>query len=221
MLQSMFGSRPDCSALRHERNMGVAGAILTGIHAAKTVIVCSMDCDCTYDPHEFRNMIPLLQDGVDLVTASPYHSQGRTLNVPEWRLALSKSLSLLYRRVLRQKVSTYTSCFRVYRRAAVDELVIRHGGFLGITEMLGKLALQGSKIVEYPATLEVRMFGQSKMKVIKTIFGHVGLLVRLLAMRILNGSLSSKIPLRASLASSCQDSVNLLHQTYSERVKHE
>jgi hypothetical protein len=59
---------------------------------------------------------------VAMVTASPYHPSGRVLNVPRWRLFLSKNLSALYRRVCRHKLWTYTSCFRVYRRSRVADL---------------------------------------------------------------------------------------------------
>src|SRR5438552_8698678 len=100
-LQQTFGNRSNCAVLQHERNLGVTRAILTGIRHATTEIVCSIDCDCTYDPHELRNFIPTLTDGVDMVTASPYHPLGAVLNVPSWRLSLSKGASFLYRRVLR------------------------------------------------------------------------------------------------------------------------
>ena len=36
-------------------NRGVAAAILTGIRAADTDIVCSIDCDCTYDPLQLES----------------------------------------------------------------------------------------------------------------------------------------------------------------------
>ena len=142
-----------------------------------------MDCDCTYDPHELVNMLPLLSEKVDLVTASPYHKNGGVRNVPEWRLFLSKGASFLYSRVLRAKLSTYTSCFRVYRRGAFINLPIEEKGFLGVAEMLGRLDLSGGKIVEYPAILEVRLFGFSKMKTLRTIFGHLKLLSNLLKIR--------------------------------------
>ena len=183
VLESTFGGRSDCKLVRHERNSGVATAILTGIRNAGTEVVCSIDCDCTYDPMQLRDLIPMLQDDVALVTASPYHSSGRVLNVPRWRLALSKGLSALYRRVLRQKLRTYTSCFRVYRRSAVVDLPIQEGGFLGVAEMLGVLDLQGKRIVERPAVLEVRLLGHSKMKLARTITGHLRLLGRLSAAR--------------------------------------
>jgi polysaccharide deacetylase family protein (PEP-CTERM system associated) len=183
-LQELFGAKTNVKIVRHETNKGVAAGIMTGLQTAQNEIVCSMDCDCTYDPHELEKMIPLLTDDVDLVTASPYHAQGGVRNVPEWRLFLSKGASFLYRRVLRSKLDTYTSCFRVYRRSSVIDLDLKETGFLGVAEMLGKLDLRGGRILEYPAVLEVRLFGFSKMKTARTIFGHLKLLSRLAKTRL-------------------------------------
>jgi dolichol-phosphate mannosyltransferase len=105
--------------------------------------------------------------------------------VPGWRLKLSKTASWMYRRVLRHKLHTYTSCFRIYRRSAVTGIELRKTNFLGVAELLGRLDLRGSKIVEYPATLEVRMLGRSKMKTARTILGHIRLMTRLFAARML------------------------------------
>jgi polysaccharide deacetylase family protein (PEP-CTERM system associated) len=184
MLQTLFGQRSDCILLRHDRNRGIAAAIRTGLQRARADVVCSMDCDCTYDPHELGHMIPLLRDGVDIVTASPYHPEGGVRNVPGWRLVLSKTLSRMYRMVLRQKLFTYTSCFRVYRRESAMALEVERPGFLGIAEMIARLDLAGRRVVEYPTTLEVRVLGQSKMKVLRTVWGHVGLLFDVARLRL-------------------------------------
>jgi polysaccharide deacetylase family protein (PEP-CTERM system associated) len=184
-LNELFADKENVKIIRHETNRGVAAGIMTGIKNAETEIVCSMDCDCTYDPHELENMIPLLGEGVDMVTASPYHRSGGVRNVPEWRLFLSKGASFLYRRALRSKLDTYTSCFRVYRRSSVVDLEIKEKGFLGVAELLGKLDLRGGRITEHPAVLEVRLFGFSKMKTARTIFGHLRLLSRLSKERLL------------------------------------
>ncbi len=183
-LNELFGAKPNVKIIRHDVNKGVAAGIMTGIAASPNEIVCSMDCDCTYDPHELVNMLPLLTENVDLVTASPYHKLGGVRNVPNWRLFLSKGASWLYRRTLKAKLSTYTSCFRVYRRSSVVDLPIEEKGFLGVAEMLGRIDLNGGKIIEYPAVLEVRLFGFSKMKTARTIFGHLKLLSKLSKMRV-------------------------------------
>jgi polysaccharide deacetylase family protein (PEP-CTERM system associated) len=193
-LQHLFGALPNCSIVHHKKNLGVAASILDGIRHAETEIVCSIDCDCTYDPHELRNMIPLLTEDAAMVTASPYHPQGRVRNVPQWRLGLSRGASFLYRHTLRQQLHTYTSCFRVYRRDAVVDLRLFEAGFLGVAEILGRLDLRGERVVEYPATLEVRLFGQSKMKVLKTIVGHLQLLTRLMVLRLQSHEVAQLMP---------------------------
>jgi polysaccharide deacetylase family protein (PEP-CTERM system associated) len=195
-LTELFGAKASVKIIRHDENQGVAAGIMTGIKAATTDIVCSMDCDCTYDPHELVNMLPLLTENVDLVTASPYHKSGGVRNVPNWRLFLSKGASWLYRRTLKSKLATYTSCFRVYRRSSVIDLPIEEKGFLGVAEMLGRLDLKGGKIIEYPAVLEVRLFGFSKMKTARTIFGHLKLLSKLSKLRVFgkNEAIETSLP---------------------------
>jgi glycosyltransferase involved in cell wall biosynthesis len=167
--------------VRHAQNRGVAAATLTGIRNSRTEVVCAIDCDATYDPRQLRRMVPMLTPDVDLVTASPYHPEGRVLNhLPAWRLVLSRGLSILYRYFHTQRLYTYTSCFRVYRRSAVVDIELRNQRFVGITEILSRLDKKGGRIVEYPAIMEVRLLGSSKMKILKTIWGHVVLMAQLL-----------------------------------------
>ena len=182
-LHRIFGGRSNCGFVRQEKNRGVAAAIMAGIRAARTEIVCSIDCDCTYDPHQLAEMIPQLGDG-DLVTASPYHPDGQVRNVPGWRLLLSRQLSAAYRTILGRRYHTWTSCFRVYRRESALAIRLTRGGFLGVAEMMALLLLNGRTVVEYPATLEVRMLGRSKMKVLRTILGHMRLLGHLTLVRL-------------------------------------
>ncbi|HLY07835.1 MAG TPA: glycosyltransferase [Planctomycetota bacterium] len=181
-LQERFADLPGCRLVQHEKNAGVAAAIMTGIRQATTPIVATMDCDCSYDPTELEKMIPMIRDA-ELVTASPYHPDGEVYNVPPWRLFLSRTLSSIYSLLLSSKIHTYTSCFRVYRKEAVENITIRQGGFLGVAEMLIRLRLAGGRVVEYPTTLASRLFGESKMKIIRTIFRHLGLIGELVRLR--------------------------------------
>ena len=184
VLQSLFGDDSDIGILRHETNKGVSAAILTGINAAQTEIIASIDADCSYDPHELTNMLPRLTRDVAMVTASPYHRDGKVNNVPSWRLVLSHTLSCMYRILLGQKLSTWTSCFRVYRKQQIVDLPLVENGFLGTAELAAQLSLHGRKIVEHPATLEVRLFGFSKMKTVRTILSHLRLLSKVVARKL-------------------------------------
>ena len=183
-MNSVFGDKPNFKLVQHEQNSGVSAAILTGIRNSDTELVCSMDCDCSYDPLEFSRMLPLMTDDVDLVTASPYHPEGRVKNVPGWRLLLSKGLSTIYRIVLPQKLHTWTSCFRVFRRDKFVDMKLDHSGFLGVAEMLVRLLRRGGVVREYPTLLESRLLGASKMKTVRTIRGHLGLLWQVVRGRV-------------------------------------
>ena len=175
-----YDDNENCRIVQHERNRGVAAALQTGIRPRPTEIVCTIDADCSYDPLELLKMIPLMGNSVDMVTASPYHKDGFVSGVPPWRLFLSKSLSNIYHYLLHHKLATYTSCFRVCRQSSIAKFASSYDDFRGIVEVLARLDLDGGCIVEYPTTLHSRIFGQSKMKVIKTIFGHLGLIAKII-----------------------------------------
>ncbi len=177
-VRERFAGVGDFTLIEHGTNRGIAAAIMTGLRAAPSELVCSIDCDCSYDPDILERMIPLARDA-DLVTASPYHPEGRTLNVPEWRLFLSRTLSRAYRQLVDAPLHTFTSCCRVYRRSVFAPMELEHDDFLGVAEMLLRAGMQGARVVELPATLESRLFGQSKMKTARVIRGHLGLLRRL------------------------------------------
>ncbi|QDV24726.1 glycosyltransferase family 2 protein [Aureliella helgolandensis] len=185
MLCDHFRANEHVRVVRHATNQGIAAAIATGIGATDSPILASIDADCTYDPLLVLAMADLLTEEVDMVVASPYHPGGRVEGVPAWRLQLSRCASRLYGLVLHNKLHTYTSCVRVYRRSAVQRYAVREPGFVGIVELLWAVDAAGGKIVECPAILTVRSFGVSKMKVSSTTYKHVKFLSRILLRRML------------------------------------
>lgn len=183
LLQQHAARRGDVQLVRHAENRGVAAAIRSGLLAARSEFVASIDGDLSYDPMELRAMLAALADA-EVVTASPYHPAGGVHNVPGWRLLLSRTLSAIYRVLLRSRLSTWTACFRVYRRSAVVELPNAHPGFLGTAELLVRVLRRGGRVVEHPCVLEARLFGFSKMRVLRTILGHLRLLAQVATGRV-------------------------------------
>jgi dolichol-phosphate mannosyltransferase len=183
-LLETFRGWPEVTVVRHDRNLGIAQAIQTGIACARTEWVCSLDADCSYDPLTLLPMLDLARrHRADMVTASPHHPSGGLGEVPRWRALLSRGASLVYRGILGQALHTYTSCCRVYRRSAVADLPLRHGGFAGVAELLGRLLLRGGRVMEYPAHLRVRRFGRSKLRLLRTIAAHLQVLLTLFVLR--------------------------------------
>lgn len=189
LLQARVAGRTDCKAVRHARNLGVAAAIRSGVLATAAPTIVSIDADLSYDPAEIASMLALLDASdtngrADVVTASPYHPRGSVRNVPAWRLALSRTLSACYRALVGSPVHTWTACFRAYRRAAIVDLPLANPGFLGTAELLVRVLRRGGVVREHPCELQARLFGQSKMKVLRTIRQHVGLLWQVARRRI-------------------------------------
>jgi len=173
---------PETRVIAHDRNRGIAGAIATGLARSTTEIAASIDADGSYDARELASMVPMIADA-DLVTASPYHPGGRVEGVPPLRLFLSRSASALYRAIFRQKLHTYTSCFRVYRRSSFEGIRLRSEGFSGIAEMAAYVDRRGGRIVEHPATLGVRRAGRSKARLAAGIAEHARLAAALWRLR--------------------------------------
>lgn len=167
---------PDAVLLRHAHNQGIAGAILSGVQQVRDDYVAVIDSDCTFDPAQLSEMFPLLTDGVDVVSASPTHRDGSMVDVPGWRVAMSSGAAWLYRLVMRQRLSSYTSCFRLFRTQVLHDLRLRHYGFSGVSEILVRLDLRGARFVEFPAVLGTRRYGESKINTLRTIADHLRLL---------------------------------------------
>ena len=193
LMETLFSALPRCALLRHPANCGIAAALLTGFAAASTDLVAVLDADCTFDPDQLPAMLALLRDDVDVVSASPAHAAGAMKNVPRWRAALSRGAARLYRCVLHHQLTSYTSCFRLYRRRAISGMTLSDPGFCGVAEILGRLDLAGCRIVEFPAVLETRVLGQSKIRVLRTIADHLRLIVRLAACRWLGRQLPARV----------------------------
>jgi exopolysaccharide biosynthesis WecB/TagA/CpsF family protein len=172
-LRQETAGQANFSIVEHGVNRGIAAAIHTGLGAARNEIVVSIDSDLSYDPALMPDMIALLGPGVDLVTASPYHSGGGVEDVPRWRLRLSQLASRLYGMACGERLTCYTSCYRVYRRSAAAPLELKNDGFVGIAELLWKIIDQGGGVEEHPAVLRGRVAGQSKMRVVRAGVNHV------------------------------------------------
>lgn len=174
-----FGGQTGFLIIRHRENRGIAAAIMTGIQASQAETVVSIDSDCTYDPLQLDLLIDQMSDETALVTASPYHPQGKVLGVPKWRLWLSRQASRRYQKATGAKLHTFTSCFRAYRKSYFQQMELEENGFVGIAEMLWLTLRRGGVVVEVPATLATRKLGFSKLRTLPVIRRHLALLRRI------------------------------------------
>jgi len=183
---------PRVRIVSHATNQGVGAAMRTGLAAATGEVLVVYDVDRTYPIADAAALIaavdPGAEGGADIATATPFGPDGGGLeDVPAARSFLSRAAATAYRVVLGRRaggLSVFTCAFRAYRRETAHRLVWHSDGFPAAAEMLGRALLAGAHVVERPSRLGRRTEGTSKMRVLPTTLGHLGVLARLLGVRL-------------------------------------
>lgn len=186
LLHQFYGDNKNTKIVKHEKNKNLGAALKTGFAFATSDLIAVLDSDCTYNPSLLIPMLKMMDEKTDIVTVSPYHPQGKVNNVAAYRIFLSKSVSRIYRLLLRQKLYTYTAMVRVYRKDVIKQVTFKSDTFLGVTELFVKAILQGYKVKEFPTELNVRKFGESKIKTVpvRVIGNHLGLISKIIRYKI-------------------------------------
>jgi dolichol-phosphate mannosyltransferase len=169
--------QPWIGVIRHHENLGLGAALRTGFEHVGSPIVCTIDSDCTYPPENLPELAALVHDGAEIVTASVWHPESAAAGGTTIRLWLSRMVSGVYKRLLRQDVYTFTCLFRAYRTDAIRRIRFRSNGFAAVAEIMLRAIHDGYTVREVPMRLESRRFGESKLKVGDAILAHARLLV--------------------------------------------
>jgi dolichol-phosphate mannosyltransferase len=173
-LEAEFNDDSRVRVISHAVNQGLGAAIRTGLKASTGEIVITTDFDGTYPLNTVPQILARLQvDGSDIVTASPYHPNGRVEGVPAYRLMFSFGASLLYRMLVKWNIYCWTALYRAYRRPVIECISFESNDFLAGTELLVKALRAGFKVTEFPTTLHVRTYGQSSMRVMQVTLAHL------------------------------------------------
>jgi dolichol-phosphate mannosyltransferase len=184
LLRNAFPEGELCRILSHGRNRGVGAAFRTGFQQASGNIVCTIDADCSYEPEGLKRLVEEMNGAkADVAVASPYHPEGGVQGVGAWRLVLSKVCSAIYRVISPVPLYTYTSIFRAYRWAVIENVKFESDGFVSAAEILIHAAEQGYQVIEVPMVLRARQLGTTKMKIVRTIGRHLAMMSTILMQR--------------------------------------
>lgn len=181
---------PMIKIVNHEKNMGLASAIKTGIDHATGELTVTLDADFTYHPRQIKKLIDRYNKGdVDLVIGSPFLTEEYSSGIPRYRIWLSRIGSLLYSIALGEKISSVSAIFRLYKTKHLKDIDLNptptpKGGFSINAEILAKLLFKNCRIVEIPATLTVREYEESKINNLREIVSQLGLVSKIFWWRI-------------------------------------
>jgi dolichol-phosphate mannosyltransferase len=179
-LNYYFSELENFFILQHDSNLNLGGFLKSSINFATTDYITFLDSDCTFDPQLIVPMLEIIENGYDVVNASHLHPKGDTKNVIPWRILISKIANTIYRFLLRKKVYSFTSIFKMYRLEKIKKINIEFYGFVAVTELFVKCLLLDAKYYEFPCSLTTRNKGVSKLRYSETIRVHLSLIIKIL-----------------------------------------
>jgi len=146
---------------RHPENRGKGAAIRTGLPHATGDLVVIQDADLEYDPDDYRTLLaPLLKKKADVVYGSRFTGEHR--NMLFWHMLGNKFLSLVTNVLYNTTLSDMETCYKLFRREALDGIEIRSDKFNFEPEITAKILKKKIRIYEVPVSYAGREYEEGK-----------------------------------------------------------
>jgi glycosyltransferase involved in cell wall biosynthesis len=165
ILAELDARYPELRVVYHGSNRGYGGALRSGFAAATKDLVFYTDGDGQYDVLELKKLLPVLQEGVDVVNgykiarSDPWH-----------RIVIGKVYVVLMRVLFQFRVRDVDCDFRLTRRSALDAIALKHSSGVICLELVKKLELAGFRFAEFPVHHYHRVHGRSQFFNFRRLF---------------------------------------------------
>ncbi|OGX44428.1 MAG: glycosyl transferase [Omnitrophica WOR_2 bacterium RIFCSPLOWO2_02_FULL_63_16] len=141
----------------HPTNQGYGAALRTGFAQATKDLIFYTDGDGQYDVLELRALLPLLQEGVDVVNGYKI-----VRSDPWYRVAIGWTYLQLMRRLFQFQVRDVDCDFRLIRRRVFERITLHHPSGVICLELIKKLERAGCRFAEVPVHHYHRLHGRSQ-----------------------------------------------------------
>lgn len=152
----------DIRVFFHEKNQGKGAALRRGFSEASGDIVLVQDADLEYDPRDYDKLLEPIVDGrADVVYGS------RFLGGPQrvhyfWHYVANKFLTLLSDVFTNLKLTDMETCYKVFRKEALQGILIKSDRFGFEPEITAKIAKGNWRVYEVPISYAGRTYEEGK-----------------------------------------------------------
>ena len=154
--------RQNVRIIYHEHNQGKGAALVTGFAAAESDILLIQDADFEYDPREYPILIRPLEEGIARVVYGSRFLGGPRKAMNFWNMVANKGLTLATNILYNAILSDMETCYKVFRREVIQDMVIHAKGFEFEPEFTAKVLKQGIRIYEVPISYNGREWDEGK-----------------------------------------------------------
>jgi glycosyltransferase involved in cell wall biosynthesis len=155
---------PRVRVFTHAVNSGKGAALRTGFASVGDFpYVVIQDADLEYSPAEYSKLLgPVLDDRADVVFGSRFQGGDGHRVLYFWHMVGNRILTLLSNAMTNLNLTDMETCYKLFRRDILTQLVIEENRFGIEPELTAKVARLGCRIYEVGITYDGRSYAEGK-----------------------------------------------------------
>ena len=163
VLESTFTNHDKVKLFFQDYNQGKGAAITRGFQEITGDIAIIQDADMEYDPNEYPQLLkPILNDKADIVYGSRFKGEASRV-LYFWHYKGNQFLTLLSNMFTNLNLTDMETCYKVFRREVIQNMILTSKRFGIEPEMTAKIAkLPEIRIYEVPISYYGRTYAEGK-----------------------------------------------------------
>ena len=154
---------PRVRVMSHPVNRGKGASIRTAVPLCSASYIAIQDADLEYDPADLRRLLEPLDSGeADVVYGSRFLPTGARRALYFWHSMGNKALTLACNMVSNLNLTDMETCYKVFRREALQSLVLEEDRFGIEPELTIKSAASGFAVYEVGISYHGRTYDEGK-----------------------------------------------------------
>lgn len=151
------------TTVRQDVNRGKGAALRVGFELASCNFVAIQDADLEYDPADLAKLLAPLEAGeADVVFGSRFLTTEPRRVLYFWHSVANKLLTLYSNMLTNINLTDMETCYKVFRREVLRQIVIEEDRFGVEPELTAKVAALGCRIFEIGISYHGRSYAEGK-----------------------------------------------------------